>query len=127
MKTAYRCVICLGSNLEGESHLSAARKILDNTFPCISWGQIIETPPEGTNNPSPYLNQAAVMKTDMSAEDLNSFFKEIEKKCGRTPDGKLRGIIPLDIDLLVYDTILLKPADMEKNYVRQALASIRES
>lgn len=124
MKTTCRCVICLGSNADGEYHLAMARKILDCTFPGMRWGEIVETVPEVTENPAPYLNQAAVMETELSAGELKAFFKDIEKKCGRTPEGKQKGIIPLDIDLLVFGTQVMKPADMEKHYVGQALSSL---
>lgn len=124
MKTTCRCVICLGSNTDGEFYLAFARKILDRTFARMQWGEIVKTTPEGTENSAPYLNQAAVMETDMPAGELKAFFKEIEKKCGRTSEGKLKGIIPLDIDLLIFGTQIMKPADMNKSYVRQALHSI---
>lgn len=126
MKTTCRCVICLGSNTDGEYHLAFARGILDRTFARIRWGEIVKTAPEGTENPAPYLNQAAVMETELSAEELKTLFKEIEKKCGRTPEGKQEGIIPLDIDLLTFGAQTMKPADMGKSYVRQALSSMTE-
>lgn len=62
----------------------------------------------------------------MGFEDIKILFKDIEKKCGRTPEGKQKGIIPLDIDLLVFDMEVIKPADMEKNYVKQALNTLSE-
>lgn len=72
------------------------------------------------------MNRAAVVETDMGFEDIKTLFKNIERKCGRTPEGKQKGIIPLDIDLLVFDMEVVKPADMEKNYVKQALNTLSE-
>ena len=49
-----------------------------------------------------------------------------ETSCGRTSLSKQTGIIPLDIDLLMIDNTVLKPEDMQKHYVRQALEGLEE-
>lgn len=126
MKTKHRCIICLGSNTESEYHMNWAEEILTDLFPGMQWGEIVETAPEGTETTTSYLNRAAVVETDMGFEDIKILFKDIEKKCGRTPEGKQKGLIPLDIDLLVFDMEVVKPADMEKNYVKQALNTLSE-
>lgn len=120
----HRCIICLGTNTESEYHISLAGKVLSDLFPRILWGEIVETVPEETESANSYLNQAAVIETDMSFEELKLLFKDIEKECGRTPEGKQKGVIPLDIDLLVFDVKIMKPADMEKKYVKQALSTL---
>lgn len=126
MKTKHRCIICLGSNTESEYYMNCAEEILTNLFPEMLWGKIVETAPEGTETVTPYLNRAAVIETYMTFEEVNRLFKDIEKKCGRTPDGKQRGVIPLDIDLLIFDMKIVKPADIKKDYVRQALGTLPE-
>jgi 7,8-dihydro-6-hydroxymethylpterin-pyrophosphokinase (HPPK) len=103
-----------------------AEEILSDLFPNMWWGEIVETAPEDTETTASYLNRAAVVETDMGFEDIKTLFKNIERKCGRTPEGKQKGIIPLDIDLLVFDMEVVKPADMEKNYVKQALNTLSE-
>lgn len=126
MKTKHRCIICLGSNTESEYYMNCAEEILTDLFPGMRWGEIVETAPEGTETVTPYLNRAAVIETYMTFEEVNRLFKDIEKKCGRTPDGKQRGVIPLDIDLLIFDMKIVKPADIKKDYVRQALGTLPE-
>ena len=60
----------------------------------------------------------------MSLPALSSLLKETEKACGRTPESKSTGLIPIDIDLLQYDGTILKPEDMNTAHVRQALSSL---
>lgn len=124
MKKVSRCIICLGSNEKCEYHLNMAEKILNRTFPGICWGGVVKTAPEGTDIPEAYLNRAAIINTGMTPEELKVLFKKIEEQCGRTPESKQTGIIPLDIDLLVYDHEIIKPSDMKKNYVLQALSTL---
>ena len=103
-----------------------AEMLLNQRFPSIRWGKLIKTLPEETSCPAPYLNRAALLNTIWDADTLRYYFKSIEKACGRTSLSKQTGIIPLDIDLLMIDNTVLKPEDMQKHYVRQALEGLEE-
>lgn len=120
----HRCLICLGSNQKGSTHLKIAEKELESIAYSIHWGDIVETVPENSPSPAPYQNRAALLQTTLNKESLLKEFKEIECRHGRTLSGKRNGIIPLDIDLLIYDEEIIKPDDLTKLYVRQALQSV---
>lgn len=124
-KKKHECLLCLGSNSNGMTHLQNAEKALNEIFPAIRWGEIVSTPAEG-NTPCtlPYLNRAAVAYTPMDMETVKGILKRIESDNGRTPDSRQTGIVTLDIDLLKFDNRTLKPEDMEKDYVRRALQSL---
>ena len=97
------CLVCLGSNEEGEIHLTNARNALSRIFGQVDFGKPIVTKAEGTLVQPDYWNQAASFVTELSNEEVNAVLKRIEKENGRTPQDKLQGRVPLDIDLLVYD------------------------
>ncbi|WP_235337195.1 2-amino-4-hydroxy-6-hydroxymethyldihydropteridine diphosphokinase [Bacteroides caecigallinarum] len=119
------CIICLGSNYCPEHNISLAVRLLTSSFPHIRWGKTIVTPATGVSRPVPdYHNLAAIFTTTMSLPALRSLLKETEKACGRTPESKSTGLIPIDIDLLQYDGTILKPEDMNTAHVRQALSSL---
>ena len=40
---------------------------------------------------------------------------------GRTPGMRLQGIVPIDIDILIYDDSVVRPGDMKRNYVAEVL------
>ena len=124
MKNMHRCVLCIGSNYHAEACMGMAEKLLGQRFPYIRWGKIVRTLPEGGIRSATYLNRAALLDTTWDAGTLRSFFKEIEKACGRTSTSKQTGIVPLDIDLLMIDNTVCKPSDMQKQYVRQALREL---
>ena len=48
----------------------------------------------------------------------------MEENAGRTPESKAQGIVPLDIDVLKWNNDILKPADMERDYIREALHTL---
>lgn len=126
MKNMHRCILCIGSNYRAETYMGMAEMLLNQRFPSIRWGKLIKTLPEETSCPAPYLNRAALLNTIWDADTLRYYFKSIEKACGRTSLSKQTGIIPLDIDLLMIDNTVLKPEDMQKHYVRQALEGLEE-
>ena len=41
---------------------------------------------------------------------------------GRIPEDKAQGVVKLDIDLLVFDNKILKPEDMEREYIRRGMS-----
>ena len=124
MKNMHHCILCIGSNYHAETYMKIAEQLLSQRFPYIRWGKMIETLPENTTHPAPYLNRAAQIDTNWDAQTLREYFKGIEKACGRTSTSKQTGIIPIDIDLLMIDDIVLKPEDMKKHYVHQSLQEL---
>lgn len=120
-----KCIICLGSNIHPDSNIKLAVSLLASHFPDIRWGTTVVTPACGVSRPVPdYHNLAAIFSTSMPLPAIISLLKETERACGRTPDSKSTGLVPIDIDLLQYDDTVLKPEDMETAHVRQALSFI---
>ena len=46
----------------------------------------------------------------------------VERRSGRIPEDKAQGVVKLDIDLLVFDNKILKPEDMEREYIRRGMS-----
>lgn len=124
MNEHHKCLLCLGSNVDGIHHLRDAEQILERLFGPVCWGDIIETEPWGINLSDSFFNRAAYLYTSLSTEELIGYFKQIERENGRTAESKALGIIPLDIDLLAYDNCILKPEDLKKEYVKKALSTL---
>lgn len=125
MTNKHRCIICIGSNYRAHTHIDKACRMLEDLFPAIQWGETIETPSEGGPDKGNYLNRAAILLTECPPNKIKEQFKFIENILGRTSECKETGIIPIDIDLLKIDTQIVKPADLKKGYVQQALKSLR--
>ena len=122
------CLACLGSNSDADNRLDVAVQAVAETFKIIGVGSRIMTEPEETQvNSMPYLNQAIVFQTEQSPEEIVSAFKLIELQNGRTSDSKRSGIVPLDIDLLIYDKLVLRPSDLQRTYVKSAIAGLPSS
>lgn len=102
------CTLCLGSNTDAERHVEEARALLTALLPDVRWAEARWTEPVDFPNPALFLNQMASFDTTMSLEKLHHSFKEIERKCGRSPQDKAQGIVRMDIDLLTYGEQVIK-------------------
>ncbi len=114
----HHCVLCIGSNTGRQEKLSYARQALAAFFPDIRFGEIVESEAVGEGFRSPFSNQSARFTTSLSPESLRQTCKEIEKQGGRMPEDKARGIVKLDIDVLVFYGKVLKPEDLKRAYIR---------
>lgn len=120
----HSCLLCLGSNLDRHTHMEAARNALVSYFHPIKFGTEMDTEAIGNGYLSPFSNQLALFDTTLSTEEVRSILKQIEKENGRLPEDKEQGIVKLDIDLLKYDDSVLKPKDMEKDFVQAGLKEL---
>ena len=57
----------------------------------------------------------------VAREALRTTFPDIHFS-GRIPEDKAQGVVKLDIDLLVFDNKILKPEDMEREYIRRGMS-----
>lgn len=121
--TINTCILCMGSNFERKIHLNAARKALKEQFPRICFGKEIETEAIGKIYLSPFSNQIAKFETTLTPDEIRSIFKNIERQNGRLPEEKALGIVKLDIDLLAFNNLVLKPEDLHREYVQKELSN----
>ena len=119
------CLLCLGSNSNRHFHMEDARKALREFFPTIRFNKEMTTEAIGEKFLSPFSNQVAKVETSLTIEEVRNLLKKIEKDNGRLPEDKELGIVKLDIDLLKYDDLILKPNDMEKDYVLKGISSLQ--
>lgn len=119
------CLLCLGSNVDRCTQMASAREALKHHFPNIRFSEEMTTDAISDIFLSPFSNQVAKMETSLSIEEIRTTLKQIEKENGRLPEDKAQGIVKLDIDLLMVDDVVLKPKDMEKDFVIAGISSIQ--
>lgn len=66
-----------------------------------------------------YANAVFYGLTPMSREEIESMLKKYETDNGRTRQMKTFGIVPIDLDLVLFDDILLRPQEMTRSYFRR--------
>lgn len=125
--TLHSCLLCLGSNSERHTHIAQAHQALTRHFPDIRFGEEMETEAIGSGFLSPFSNQLVSLKTSLSADEVRAILKSIERENGRLPEDKAQGIVKLDIDLLLVDDCVLKPKDMEREFVKRGIVYLMDN
>ena len=120
----HTCILCLGSNFYRIAHMAYAQRDLKKHFPTIRFSEEMETEAIGSRFLSPFSNQVASFETTLSSEEVRAILKQIERDLGRLPEEKSQGVIRIDIDLLMYDDCVLKPTDLERDFVVDGLKSL---
>lgn len=104
-------VISLGSNSSDcQYQIDFAIRHIMSKLENVSVSSIYES--EALNGvDAPYLNTVLVAESSMMLDDVTAFLKQWERLCGRTPESKLQGVIPIDLDVVVWNDIVLKKKD----------------
>lgn len=95
--------------------------MLRNLFPDIIFDRLQQTAPVDFICEHPFFNQVARCTTSLTLEDLTATLKKTERIIGRKPEDKHRGIVKIDIDLLIYDGILIKSKELKRSDIHDGL------
>ena len=123
-------LISLASNHEQEKNLSEVRKALAQVLVSTVYSPAIWTEPFNMNftphtpPPSMYLNQLVSAQTSLDADELILRMKDMELVQGRDEEARRQHIVPIDLDLLQYDTQRFHLRDWQRPYVRQLLDTL---
>ena len=118
-----RIILSLGSNNNPEENIQKAEERLRSLFPAIRFSRTMMNEPYGEHaNALPYFgNAVAVGAVSVPLPVLRTMAKALETHLGRSSERKHEGIIDIDIDILQYDTLRLKPDDWQRPYNIQLL------
>lgn len=124
----------IGSNLgDREGYLLFAREqIALRVGRILLESTMIDTRPWGFFSEDRFLNQAIVVETALSPTSVLEVIRQIEKEAGRVRQGDGYQSRTLDIDILLYDRLVLDlpelkiphPKMQDRNFVLQPLNEI---
>jgi 2-amino-4-hydroxy-6-hydroxymethyldihydropteridine diphosphokinase len=128
--TAY---LSLGSNIEAENNLKAAISMLAALTKLVAVSSVWETKPLGLTNQPNFLNAAAIIETDLTAEQLKrEVIDRIEQSLGRVRQTNKNAPRPIDVDLMLFNRQIFQlghrhipdPEIVERPFVAIPLAEI---
>lgn len=120
-----RAYLSIGSNRDKEENMKRAEAMLRARFAYIRFSTVMETEPIGCPGAECYLNQVALCCCDESLGEVQAALKRMEREIGRLPSDKATGRMPIDIDLIQWNDRPLKPADLQRCYVKEGLRQLR--
>ncbi len=114
MATVY---VSIGSNIDREKNIRSCLTRLKKDYPNIIFSTIYETEAVGFKGDS-FLNLTAAFETNLIPQKVETYLKVIEDDHLRTREGEKYSSRTLDIDLLLYDQLILHPdMDVPRNEI----------
>ena len=98
----------IGSNIERRDNIRRCMKTLSNKYPDVVFSHVYETEAFGFKG-NAFYNLAASLQTSQSFEQFSSYLKALEDDHARQRDGVKFSSRTLDIDILLYDDLILQP------------------
>lgn len=120
-------VISIGSNCgDRKSAVSQAIEWLKTILIQIKVSAIYETPCALKSGPS-YMNAVIEGFYQGTGIELDGLLKEHEHKKGRTPECREKGMVPVDLDIVIMDGEVVKPWDYRQKFFRLGYDSFSHS
>lgn len=121
-----RIIISIGSNNNKYQNISLLKVLLRNyIYGPITYSDYLITTPYGNRYKESFLNQLALFHTELPLKQLILLLKDIENTLGRTKSKSEKGIVDIDIDVILYNNQKLKLEDWERTYVKDLLSNLR--
>lgn len=99
---ANRIFVLLGSNIDKERNLPAAARLLAERCQVTSFSQVYETAPVGLEEQPHFLNAAALVETELSAELFREkILAPIEQALGRVRTQDKNAPRTIDADIIL--------------------------
>lgn len=103
--------LCLGANCgQRRETLEEALAWLSTRLAHFRCSDIYETPAYGYDG-APYLNTVAVGTLKYSLSQFEAECKRYELEHGRDADARRLNLVPIDIDIVIAGTKILRPGD----------------
>ncbi len=73
----------------------------------------------------PYYNCVVDLTTELDKESLVNLTKGIEAEMGRTKAMKAESLVPIDIDVVIFDGVTLRLSDYKADYFRAGFSCVK--
>ena len=98
-----KVIISVGSNIEPEKHVSAAKKILTLDQLLLDESRFNRTSPRGFLNQPAFLNGAFFIRTSLEFQELKKYLKSVENQLGRIRTSNKNGPRTIDLDIVLFN------------------------
>lgn len=121
-----KVILSLGANENQESNMQLAQykleRLLSNQ---VIFSETMWTTPIGIDSDR-FLNCLAVAHTHHSFTQLHRALKQIERSLGSQRAERKRGVVKMDIDILLFGDQRYHTSDWKRDYIRRLLERMGE-
>lgn len=102
--------VSLGSNVRAEANICSCTRHLRVRFENMISSDVYQTPAEGFDG-APFLNSVVGFETKLPIAELRTYLRNLEDSHGRVRSNNKFSPRTLDIDLLLYDNVVMAPEE----------------
>ena len=107
-----RVYISIGSNIERDKNILASLQALEQQFGRLTISSIYESEPVGFTGDT-FYNLVVGFNSELEVKDVAKQLRQIELDNGRTRDCQKFSARTLDLDLLLYDDLILNDGRLQ--------------
>lgn len=117
--------ISIGSNdpINRSRRVSEAIEYLSGLLADVRHSDVYTSAPLSGHG-SDYCNAVLAGFTEQPSTEVEMMLKRYELEHGRTVEARKAGLVPVDLDLVAYGTMLLRPKDASAYYFRRGLSEL---
>lgn len=120
-----RYVISLGSNAKmATDNIIIAINWLERSFAVTGVSEVYETVAVG-NAKGPYVNSVVVLESELTVSLLDQKLKEFELANGRDENARSRGLVPIDLDIVIAGSDILRPWEYAQLFFQKGFNQIK--
>lgn len=117
-------VIGVGSNIDAEKNVSAARQMLGKKLNILGKSKFVRTKPIGPRQQRDFLNGSLLVKTRLGRKQLKTVLKGVEIALGRDAGKDRYGPRIMDLDILVWNGEIVDPDVYEREFLRRSVVEL---
>lgn len=121
-----KAVLVIGSNMGNRVEtIKKALSFLENYCVIICQSDIYENK-DCLGSSKRYMNCVLELETLLNKDILSAKIKKYELSAGRTLEGKKRGEVAIDIDIVIWEDTILRPLDFNSVYFKLGFTKLKK-
>ena len=123
----HECIIGLGSNINAQQNFEDAIALISSEHEILQLSKWINTAPLGILDQPDFLNGAIKVSTSLSQSEFQLYLKAIEDKLKRDRTAPKFGPRTIDLDIVIWDGVLIDQDYLTRDFLRQVVDEISQS
>lgn len=114
-------ILAIGTNINHEMNIFLAEHLLKKMLPSIIFSESKWTKPIDLKSDNLFLNELGFGYTTHGTAQIERAIKHIERECGSIKAERSKGIVTMDIDILLIGEKKFHHDDWERSYIKELL------
>jgi len=119
-----KAVIDLGSNLNPEENILAARFLLSKIFTVLKESSFRKTRPVKHPLAEKFLNGCVYIETSLDSQSLKAELKRLEKELGRDHEASDSTAHPIDLDIVIFNNQVIDKSFYERPFLKETVLQL---